>query len=70
MFLLFEYWFVETQKSALSQNLHFCKSKNVKSNPSEKPVVKHMHSLSGLVTVGAVPGTLKGGRLWVFTGEG
>lgn len=61
---------METQRSALSQNLHFCKSKNVNSNSSEKLMLKHVHSLPGLVTVGAVPGTLKGGRLWVFTGAG
>ena len=60
---------METQRSALSQIVHFCKSKNVKSNSSEKLMLKHVHSLPGLVTVGAVPGTLKGGRLWVFTGK-
>jgi len=69
MFLLLEYWFVEMQRSALSQSLCFCKSENVKSNSSEKPMLKRVHLRPGLVTVGAVPGTLKGGRLWVFTEE-
>lgn len=52
---------MEMQRSALTQNLHFCKSKNVKSNSSEKPMLKHVHSLPGLVTAGTGPGTLRAG---------
>lgn len=52
---LFEYWFVETQRSALSQSLRFYKSENVKSNSSGKPVLKCVRLPPGL-TVEAVPG--------------